>query len=96
MALSHTGGSKDPLAGFDQCDSTRAKAYLLQVKTNSSALDDALYTIAHPEASDATPGGATHADVVAAIRGISATRPEFADFATKLADTYEHEYCLQA
>lgn len=90
-----TSDGSDPLAGFDQCENTRARVYLLQVKTNSSTLDDALYTMAHPEAPDATPGGTTHADVVAAIRGIAATRPEFAGFATKLADTYEQEYCAQ-
>lgn len=91
-----TSDGSDPLAGFDQAGDTRAKVYLLQVKTNSSALDDALYTIAHPEAPDATPGGATHAEVVAAIRGISATRSEFADLANELADAYEQEYCPQA
>ena len=63
------------------------------VKTGSSALDDALYTMAHPTAPDATPGGATHEDVVAAIRNVASAWPEFKVFATELADTYEKEHC---
>lgn len=87
------GRDSNPLAGFNVCGSIREKVYLLAVKTGSSTMDDALYTLAHPTAPDATPGGATHEDVVAAIRDIAESWPEFSPLATELASAYEEEYC---
>lgn len=90
--LAQPSGSDDPMAGFGSVETMLGKVYLLQVKTGSGALDNALYSIAHPTQPDADPN-ATHSDVVAALRWIVKIYPEYAEIATELAKAYEKEYC---
>jgi len=94
MSFTHpsTVGDSDPLAGFVQMSGLRSMVYLLQVKTGSSRLDDALYGVAHPGAPDARPD-MTHHDVVAAIREIASSNAIFGELASQLADDYAKEYC---
>lgn len=81
-----------PSAGFDLSKPVRENVYLLQVKTGSPALDNALYSLAHPDAPDAIRG-ATHRGVVEAIRVVAKVHKDFTDIAEQLADAYEQEYC---
>ena len=83
----------DPLAGFGQ--GILLDIYLLQVKTGNARLDDALYSLAHPNARDAIPN-ATHQDVVRALRAIAEAYDAYGEVATKLADAYEAEFCPPA
>lgn len=79
------------LAGFGQ--GTLPDIYLLQVKTGSVILDDALYSLAHPTAPDATPG-ATHLDVLRALNMIVEDTPVYSVIASKLAKAYAEEHGL--
>lgn len=76
------GGQDSPLDGFDQCSSIREQVYLLQVKTGSAALDNALYRRAH--------NGGKHEDVIDVLRFIAETYSDstLANKARELADTY--------
>ena len=79
------------LVGFGQ--GTTQDIYLLQVKTGSGTLDDALYNLAHPTASDAQPGG-THQHVVDALNMIADVFPVYGDVALNLAKAYAKEHNL--
>lgn len=80
----------DPMAGFGH----GMDIYMLQMKTGSTTLDDAIYSVAHPDAPDATPG-ATHLDVLRAIKEIAALWPVYRDIAEKIADDYANEHNLK-
>ena len=87
-----TGGGSGLLAVLMHASSVRAKVYLLAVYTGFNRLEDALYSVANPTASDARPG-ATHQDVVDAIRGIAQQHPTDSKVLDQLADDYAKEYC---
>lgn len=82
------------LQAFDSTGSSRGKVYLLQVMTESSRLDDVLYSLAHPTAPDALSQGAEHQDVVAVVREIARRYTSHRqNFINSIADEYEAEYC---
>ncbi len=87
--------SENPLEGFDSCRSVLRKVYLLQVKTRSRALDDALYGICHPGAPDAGREY-NHQDVVDVLNDIAKDYPVFNEIATKLAKAYREEFCQES
>jgi len=84
-----TRDDNNPLAGFGH----GLDIYMLQIKTGSTALDDAIYSVAHPSSPDATPGATRH-DVLKAIKNIAASWPIYRDIANKIADDYAKEHNL--
>ena len=92
-SLRRSDDDRNPLSGFDQCESLMGKIYLLQVKARSQTLDDALYNLAHLDSPDATSGG-SHAEVVEALHTVADIWPEYADIARELTDQYQEEHSL--
>ena len=85
-------GQSDPLAGFGSCKTTLEKIYLLQVKTGSKQLDDALYGIAHPDSSDVFREY-TYDDVAESLDAIARHSAIYGEIAAKLAAVYRKEFC---
>lgn len=85
----------DPMAGFDR-GGIESKIRLLIVKLGDGGmtLDDAIYSLAHPTAPDATPG-MTREGVVTALMAIADGSSVFAKIAHNLADGYREEYGLE-
>lgn len=58
----------------------------------SPALDNALYSLAHPSAPDADPDP-SHEKVVKALRQIADARADIREVTIELANSYEQEHC---
>lgn len=68
------------------------KLRFIQVVTMSPALDNALYSLAHPSAPDADPDP-SHEKVVKALRQIADARADIREVTIELANSYEQEHC---
>lgn len=84
-------GNDDPLAGFEYVKDTRSAVSLLSVKLGSGRLDDALYSLAHPDAPDANMG-VTHQTVVDELDRIGSGDSPYAEKARELSAAYATEY----
>jgi len=90
-ARSRVNGDNNPLAGFSYTTSTRSAITLLSLKLGGGPLDDAMYSLAHPDAIDATPG-VTHQTVVDELNLIGASPSVYAEKARELSAAYAAEY----